>query len=221
MSGKVGTISDQVSREKLEELAPNGEGKYILERIDGMSEEEALEIVEASVEFFKDDWNFPLRHEGAHEEAPRRGQAQGLRRQLRPGPEDGPLHKDRAPGRLPLPGRHHRRHLLRRRRHPKLHPGKRGGLVYPDPDEPLHVRQRRRAALCQLLEYVYKLLSAALTAGVAVSALVMFFAVGYNPIALKWWGNTVSGAGVDGRQIGILPIPERGYLGPERGTFPT
>ncbi|GKT92254.1 oligopeptide transporter protein [Colletotrichum tofieldiae] len=77
---------------------------------------------------------------------------------------------------------------------------------------------RHRLAWWEKYNYV---LSAALTAGVAVSALVMFFAVGYNPIALKWWGNTVSGAGVDGRQIGILPIPGRGYFGPERGAFPT
>ncbi|KAF3810508.1 Oligopeptide transporter 2 [Colletotrichum gloeosporioides] len=75
---------------------------------------------------------------------------------------------------------------------------------------------RHRLAWWEKYNYV---LSAALTAGVAVSALVMFFAVGYNPIALKWWGNTVSGAGVDGSQIGILPIPERGYFGPEKGAF--
>ncbi|KAJ0306310.1 hypothetical protein COL516b_004768 [Colletotrichum fioriniae] len=77
---------------------------------------------------------------------------------------------------------------------------------------------RHRLAWWEKYNYV---LSAALTAGVAVSALVMFFAVGYNPIAFKWWGNTVSGAGVDGSQIGILPIPERGYFGPEKGSFPT
>ncbi|KAJ0384647.1 hypothetical protein COL922a_007962 [Colletotrichum nupharicola] len=75
---------------------------------------------------------------------------------------------------------------------------------------------RHRLAWWEKYNYV---LSAALTAGVAVSALVMFFAVGYNPIALKWWGNTVSGAGVDGSQVGILPIPERGYFGPEKGAF--
>ncbi|KAK2061421.1 OPT oligopeptide transporter [Colletotrichum caudatum] len=77
---------------------------------------------------------------------------------------------------------------------------------------------RHRLAWWEKYNYV---LSAALTAGVAVSALVMFFAVGYNPVSLKWWGNTVSSAGVDGSQIGILPIPERGYFGPERGKFPT
>ena len=77
---------------------------------------------------------------------------------------------------------------------------------------------RHRLAWWEKYNYV---LSAALTAGVAISALIMFFAVGYNPIKLDWWGNTVSRAGMDGRGVGILPIPEdRGYFGPERGTFP-
>ncbi|KAI1333731.1 OPT oligopeptide transporter protein-domain-containing protein [Xylariaceae sp. FL0016] len=76
---------------------------------------------------------------------------------------------------------------------------------------------RHRLAWWEKYNYV---LSAALTAGVAVSALLMFFAVGYNPISLTWWGNTVSHAGVDGSSVGILPIPERGYFGPEKGSFP-
>ncbi|KAM3562274.1 hypothetical protein ARSEF4850_002843 [Beauveria asiatica] len=75
---------------------------------------------------------------------------------------------------------------------------------------------RHRLAWWAKYNYV---LSAAFTAGLAVSALVMFFAIGYHPRPLKWWGNTVSGAGVDGSNKGILPIPERGYFGPERGTF--
>lgn len=33
-------------------------------------------------------------------------------------------------------------------------------------------------------------------------------------------GNTVSSAGVDGSGAGILPVPARGYFGPEKGTFP-
>jgi hypothetical protein len=76
---------------------------------------------------------------------------------------------------------------------------------------------RNRLAWWEKYNYV---LSAALTAGVAVSALVIFFAVGFNPIPLKWWGNTVSGAGIDGSNYAILPIPERGYFGPEKGAFP-
>ncbi len=66
-----------------------------------------------------------------------------------------------------------------------------------------------------------QLLSAALTCGVAVSALVLFFAVQYkNNVQLEWWGNTVSSAGVDGRGAAVLPLPTRGYFGTERGNFP-
>ncbi|KAK3901545.1 OPT oligopeptide transporter protein-domain-containing protein [Staphylotrichum tortipilum] len=76
---------------------------------------------------------------------------------------------------------------------------------------------KHRLAWWEKYNYV---LSAALTAGVAISALIMFFAVGYNPVKLEWWGNKVSSAGVDGRSVGILPIPERGYFGPEKGSLP-
>ncbi|OAQ65172.1 oligopeptide transporter protein [Pochonia chlamydosporia 170] len=76
---------------------------------------------------------------------------------------------------------------------------------------------RHRLAWWSKYNYV---LSSALTAGLAFSALIMFFAVGYHPIRLKWWGNTVSTAGIDGKQVGWLPIPERGYFGPEKGSFP-
>ena len=51
-------IGDQTSHEMLEQLAPNGEGDYILEKINGMTEEEALAIIEESVKFHADDWNF-------------------------------------------------------------------------------------------------------------------------------------------------------------------
>ncbi len=50
---------DQISDQMLEELAPNGEGEYILERINDMSEEEAMAIIQESVAFHADDWNFP------------------------------------------------------------------------------------------------------------------------------------------------------------------
>lgn len=76
---------------------------------------------------------------------------------------------------------------------------------------------RRHLAWWEKYNYV---LSAALTAGVAISALVMFFAVDYHPKTLKWWGNTVSSAGVDGSSAGILAMPARGYFGPEKGQFP-
>jgi hypothetical protein len=76
---------------------------------------------------------------------------------------------------------------------------------------------RHRLAWWEKYNYV---LSAALSAGIAVCSLVMFFALENNHITVVWWGNTVSSAGVDGSGIGLLPLPERGYFGPEKGSFP-
>jgi len=76
---------------------------------------------------------------------------------------------------------------------------------------------RHRLAWWEKYNYT---LSAALTAGVALSGLIMFFAVGYNPKNLKWWGNTISSAGIDGSSKGLVPIPSRGYFGPDKGSFP-
>lgn len=50
---------DQIPHEMLETLAPNGETEYILDKINNMSEEEAVEIVTESLRFHADDWNFP------------------------------------------------------------------------------------------------------------------------------------------------------------------
>jgi hypothetical protein len=52
-------FGDQISHEMLEELAPNGDGEYILDKINSMSEEDALQIIEESIKFHADDWNFP------------------------------------------------------------------------------------------------------------------------------------------------------------------
>jgi hypothetical protein len=54
-----GRIGDQIPHALLEELAPNGEGEYILDKVNAMSEAEALEIVRESLAFHDDDWNFP------------------------------------------------------------------------------------------------------------------------------------------------------------------
>lgn len=52
-------IGDQIPHKLLDELAPNGEGEYILDKINNMTEEEAIAIVRASYQFHADDWNFP------------------------------------------------------------------------------------------------------------------------------------------------------------------
>jgi len=68
------------------------------------------------------------------------------------------------------------------------------------------------------IKYNY-VLSAAFTCGIAFAALIMFFAVQYNPKELHWWGNSVFRAGIDAKLVGRLPLPERGYFGPEKGSF--
>jgi hypothetical protein len=54
-------VGDQISHEHLEQLAPNSDGDraHLLEKINEMSEEEALDIITDAVQFFDDDWNFP------------------------------------------------------------------------------------------------------------------------------------------------------------------
>ncbi|CEP22694.1 OPT6 [Cyberlindnera jadinii] len=80
----------------------------------------------------------------------------------------------------------------------------------------------RYVAWFEKYDYV---LSAALTAGVAFSAIIIFFAVQYHPKDINWWGNTVIGTGVDGGvgQVALYDISdtERGYFGPEMGHYPT
>lgn len=54
-----GNWGDEIPHEMLETLAPNGEAEYILDKINNMTEDEAVAIVEASLRFHADDWNFP------------------------------------------------------------------------------------------------------------------------------------------------------------------
>ena len=54
-----GRYGDQIPPEMLETLAPNGEADFILDKINGMSEEEAIAIVREAIDFHSDDWNFP------------------------------------------------------------------------------------------------------------------------------------------------------------------
>ncbi|GEQ68733.1 hypothetical protein JCM33374_g2401 [Metschnikowia sp. JCM 33374] len=66
------------------------------------------------------------------------------------------------------------------------------------------------------------LLSGALSAGVAFSSIIIFFAVQYHEVDINWWGNLVSYAGVDGSPFPNLDAstaPE-GYFGPRKGHYP-
>lgn len=66
------------------------------------------------------------------------------------------------------------------------------------------------------------LLSGSLSAGVAFSSIIIFFAVQYHAKNIKWWGNNVPYAGVDALGLPNLDVstaPE-GYFGPRKGHYP-
>lgn len=68
-------------------------------------------------------------------------------------------------------------------------------------------------------KYAY-LFSAGMDTGVALSGIIIFFAVQYNDYELNWWGNTVSSAGLDGSGVPIPPLPKVGYFGPGPENYP-
>lgn len=68
-------------------------------------------------------------------------------------------------------------------------------------------------------KYTY-VFSAGMDTGVALSGIVIFFAVQYNNYELKWWGNEVSYAGMDGNGVPIPQLPKRGYFGPSPEHYP-
>ncbi|CCE77999.1 Piso0_000609 [Millerozyma farinosa CBS 7064] len=62
-----------------------------------------------------------------------------------------------------------------------------------------------------------------LTSGLAISSVVLFFAVDYHAKTLSWWGNNVNSNGIDG--AGDMPLKDistapGGYFGPRKGHFP-
>ncbi|KAK6199220.1 OPT oligopeptide transporter protein-domain-containing protein [Scheffersomyces amazonensis] len=68
------------------------------------------------------------------------------------------------------------------------------------------------------------ILTSGLSAGLAFSSIIMFFAVEYKTVYLSWWGNNVPYAGIDGgvgQQSLLDPtsVPG-GYFGPRAGHFP-
>lgn len=64
-------------------------------------------------------------------------------------------------------------------------------------------------------------LAAALDTGLAISGIVIFFAVTYGPNAQfpDWWGNTVWQNTADGLGLPWLQMPDIGYFGPANGTW--
>ncbi|TDZ41536.1 Glutathione transporter 1 [Colletotrichum trifolii] len=57
-------------------------------------------------------------------------------------------------------------------------------------------------------------LSAALDSGLAISAIVIFFALVFPGVNLSWWGNNIQKTTVDGQGIPWKPIPPNGTFGP-------
>lgn len=58
-SGATEGYADQIPDTMLKVIAPNGETEYILDKINNMTEEEAIAIIAESHKFHADDWNFP------------------------------------------------------------------------------------------------------------------------------------------------------------------
>lgn len=77
----------------------------------------------------------------------------------------------------------------------------------------------KRRFLAWWRKYAY-IFSAGMDTGVALSAIVIFFAVQYNDYELHWWGNDVWQAGLDANTIPTPPLPDVGYFGPGPDHYP-
>ncbi|KAK5987748.1 Oligopeptide transporter 2 [Cladobotryum mycophilum] len=62
-------------------------------------------------------------------------------------------------------------------------------------------------------------LSAAFSAGVAISAIIQFFSLSYNNVALAWWGNTVSFEGCEILSCVLKTLAPGEFFGPKPGTY--
>ncbi|KAK9243528.1 OPT oligopeptide transporter protein-domain-containing protein [Lipomyces tetrasporus] len=76
----------------------------------------------------------------------------------------------------------------------------------------------RRRYLLWWTKYNY-ILSSGLTAGMAFSGILIFFALQYTGHTLKWWGTMVQNAGVDGAGTATLLTAPNGGFGPQAGSW--
>ncbi|KAH0275478.1 OPT-domain-containing protein, partial [Aureobasidium melanogenum] len=79
----------------------------------------------------------------------------------------------------------------------------------------MYYLRRYKTAWWEKYNYV---LSAALSAGVAFSGIIIFFAVQYHPVTVSWWGTDIVGEGVDGgagQSALLTTLPSKGYFGPD------
>ncbi|OCF35910.1 hypothetical protein I316_02405 [Kwoniella heveanensis BCC8398] len=63
-------------------------------------------------------------------------------------------------------------------------------------------------------------LAAAWQCGIAIAAVVIFFAVSIPAVEVNWWGNTVQYQGCEDVACRRLPIPDAGFFGPAPGNLP-
>jgi OPT family small oligopeptide transporter len=78
-------------------------------------------------------------------------------------------------------------------------------------------QQKQNLIMVQQYNFVA---SAAFSCGVAISAVVIFFAVQISDIQVDWWGNSVVSSGCDGSGDCVLKVlPEGEYFGPRVGEF--
>ena len=62
-------------------------------------------------------------------------------------------------------------------------------------------------------------LSASFSSGIAIAAIVIFFALQYNAIELSWWGNDVNSIGCEGDWCPRFTLGEDEIFGPGPGQF--
>lgn len=78
----------------------------------------------------------------------------------------------------------------------------------------------RFSGLTDMYEQYNFVASAALSCGVAISAIIIFFSVQISETEAVWWGNTVVSEGCDGEGGCIMKtLPEGEYFGPRIGEF--
>lgn len=64
------------------------------------------------------------------------------------------------------------------------------------------------------------MLSAAFQTGVALAAVVIFFAVSYHGADIDWVGNSPD-KGCESKTCTLLKVPKGEFFGPQPGTFPS
>ncbi|OAA56306.1 Tetrapeptide transporter, OPT1/isp4 [Niveomyces insectorum RCEF 264] len=62
-------------------------------------------------------------------------------------------------------------------------------------------------------------LSASFSSGLAIAAIIIFFALQYNDIELDWWGNNVVAEGCEAKACPLIQLPKGEHFGPGVGEF--